>query len=358
MSSGLSDSGLSDLYSSPQVCDATGDAINTEAGYIKIKNKNYIVSFVRTVLGDIAPEQLGLTYSHEHVVIEESFPTIANKDFILNDTDKISAELDEFYANGGRTLVDTMPADCGRNVLKLAEVSLRSNVHIIVPTGIHLEIYYPPNHWRYHLSENEITDLFIKDVEEGIDKYDYGCPVVKRTSHKAGLIKLATGDAPITPHQEKIFHAVVNAHKHTGAPVLTHTNSGKHAIAQAELFYKLGADLQHVVLSHVDKFKDLAYHKELMQAGMYVEYDSHFRWKAGEENFTYKLLRQLLPDYSQRIVLGMDMARNTYWNSYGGKPGLSFLLTTFKSDLDKMGLLKYYDQMFYHNPQQLFSFRK
>lgn len=316
------------------------------------------MSFVRTVLGDILPHEMGLTYSHEHVVIEESFPTIANKDFILNDIVKISEELKEFFANGGRTLVDTMPANCGRNVLKLAEVSKRSHVNIIAPTGIHLEKYYPPNHWRYYLSEDELTELFIKDVEEGIDEYDYGCPIVKRTQHKAGLIKLATGDELITPHQEKIFHAVVNTHKHTGVPILTHTNSGKHAISQVNLFYKLGANLQHVVLSHVDKFQDVNMHKELMQTGVYVEYDSHFRWKPGEENFTYKLLQQLLPDYANRIVLGMDMARNSYWKSYGGKPGLTFLLTTFKNDLEKMGLIDYYNQLFFKNPQQLYSFHR
>ena len=84
------------------------------------------MSFVRTVLGDIHQDQMGLTYSHEHVVIDESFPTIANKDFILNDLTRITEELNEFYAKGGRTLVDTMPADCGRNVLKLAEVSRQS----------------------------------------------------------------------------------------------------------------------------------------------------------------------------------------------------------------------------------------
>src|SRR5215471_3931785 len=168
--------------------------------------------FVRTVLGDIAPHEMGLTYSHEHVVIEESFPTIANADFVLNNTELISAELKEFYELGGRTLVDTMPANCGRNAVKLATVSRNSNVNIIAPTGIHLEKYYPPNHWRYHLSADELTTLFVKDIEEGIDEYDYGCPVMKRTSHKAGLIKLATGDENITPHQQKIFEAVVHAH--------------------------------------------------------------------------------------------------------------------------------------------------
>jgi phosphotriesterase-related protein len=316
------------------------------------------MAFVRTVTGDITPQQMGLTYSHEHVVIEESFATIANQEFILNDTVKITEELKTFYNNGGKTLVDTMPANCGRNVIKLAEVSKQSNVHIIAPTGIHLEKYYPANHWRYHLSEDELTGLFIKDIEEGIDENDYGCPIVKRTSHKAGLIKLATGDEPITAHQQKIFHAVVNAHRQTGVPILTHTSSGKNAIEQAELFIKLGANINHVVLSHVDKRKDIGWHKTLMQTGVYVEYDSHFRWKDGEENFTYTLLEALLPDYSNRIVAGMDMARNTYWKSYGGKPGLSFLLTTFKEDLKKMGLMKYYEQLFFTNPQQLYSFNK
>ena len=316
------------------------------------------MSFVRTVLQDIQPHEMGLTYSHEHIVIEESFPTTANPDFILNNTELISAELREFYQQGGRTVVDTMPANCGRNVIKLATVSQNSNVNIIAPTGIHLEIYYPPNHWRYHLSADELTSLFVKDITEGIDEHDYGCPIIKRTSHKAGLIKLATGDEKITTHQQKIFEAVVHAHLETGAPMLTHTNSGKHAIAQAELFLKLGADLNHIVLSHVDKNKDLGYHKELMHTGVYVEYDSHFRWKKGEENWTYTLLENLLPQYSNRIVVGMDMARNTYWKSYGGKPGLNFLLTTFKDNLAKMGLTKYFDQMFYQNPQQLFSFDK
>ena len=315
------------------------------------------MSFVRTVLGDIQPHEMGVTYSHEHIVIEESFPTTANPDFILNNTDLISAELKEFYQLGGSTLVDTMPANCGRNVMKLAAVSRNSNVNIIAPTGIHLEIYYPPNHWRYHLSADELTSLFVKDIAEGIDEYDYGCPIIKRTSHKAGLIKLATGDEKITAHQQKIFEAVVHAHLEAGAPILTHTNSGKHAIAQAELFSKLGANLNHIVLSHVDKNKDLGYHKELMNTGVYVEYDSHFRWK-GEENWTYTLLENLLPQYSNRIVIGMDMARNTYWKSYGGKPGLNFLLTTFKDELNKRGLMKYFDEMFYQNPQQLFSFAR
>lgn len=314
------------------------------------------MSFVRTVLGDITPAEMGLTYSHEHIIIEEGFVTMGNKDFILNDVEKVSEELKSFRAAGGQTVVDTMPAACGRNVLKLAAVSKNTGVNIIVPTGIHLEKYYRPNHWRYFVTEEELTGLFVKDIEEGIDEYDYSCPIVKRTVHKAGLIKLATGKEKFTAHQQKIFHAVVNTHKQTGVPILTHTTEGEQAIEQAELFLKLGADIKHIVLSHVDRNKDLGYHKALMQTGVYVEYDSHFRWKNEDDNWTYTLLEKLLPDYSGQITVGMDMARNTYWKSYGGSPGLNYLLTDFKEQMNKRGLSVYLEKIFFTNPQKLFCF--
>ena len=313
--------------------------------------------FVRTVLGDIQPEEMGLTYSHEHIVIEEGFTTLNNPEFILNDTKLISLELNEFHQLGGRTMVDTMPAACGRNVLKLAEVSGNTGVNIIVPTGLHSEIYYPPNHWRYHLSVDELTGLFIKDITDGIDEYDYNCPIVKRTKYKAGIIKLATGDEKITNHQHKIFEAVVNAHLETGAPILTHTNGGKLAMAQVELFSKLGANLNHLVISHVDKHRDLTFHKDLLQTGVYVEYDSHFRLKMKDDNWTYSLLENMLPLFPDQIVIGMDMAKNIYWKSYGGKPGLIYLLNGFMEEIKLWGGEKFIDKLFITNPAELYSFK-
>lgn len=309
------------------------------------------------MLGDIDPGDMGLTYSHEHIIIEESYPTQGNPLFLLNDVDKVSEELWRFYHAGGRTMVDTMPADCGRNVRKLAEVSRRTGVQIIAPTGIHLEMYYPPGHWRYAYSEDQLTRLFIGDVTEGIDAHDYNGPFVERTPHKAGMIKLATGDEPITPHQEKIFRAVVNTHRETGVPILTHTNFGRHALGQALLFEQLGADLRHVVLSHVDRYQDIGYHRELLQSGIRVEYDSAFRWKE-KENWTYKLLEALLPEFPHQITMGMDAAKNSYWRSYGGTPGLEFLLTVFRRDLEEMGMEAFYEDIFIKNPAALYAFSK
>lgn len=313
-------------------------------------------SFFRTILGDIPTSEMGITFSHEHIVIDECYATIAYPEFLLNDKEKIVKELKGLKALGCTTMVDTMPTNAGRNPSLSAQVSKETGINIIVPTGIHLEIYYPPSHWRYSLIEEQLTALFIQDIEIGIDQNDYNSPIVERSPHRAGLIKLATGDEPITLHQEKIFRAVVNTHLATGVPILTHTNSGKHAVAQAELFAKLGADLDHIVISHVDKHKDLGYHHALMQTGINVEYDSAFRWKADQENWTYSLLEKLLPSYPKQITAGMDAARSAYWRSYDGTPGLDYLLTTFVEELQKRGLGSYFDAIFRENPAKIFSF--
>jgi predicted metal-dependent phosphotriesterase family hydrolase len=307
----------------------------------------------RTVLGDIGADEMGVTYAHEHIIIEGGYAVEKNPDFLLNDVDKVAAELRDFRAAGGRTLVDTMPANCGRNILKLAEVARRANVHIIAPTGIHQEQYYPPNHWRYHYSEDQLANLFVADIELGIDRHDYGGPIVERVAHRAGIIKLATGDERISAHQEKIFRAVCAAHSRTRAPILTHTNAGALALEQVSLFVKLGVAPRRVVISHVDRRADYHYHRDVLQTGVFLEYDSAFRWKG--ENHTYRLLERLLPEFPQQITMGMDAARNTYWRSYGGRPGLDFLLTKFRKDLEDMGLGVFFDAIFIANPAALYA---
>ena len=80
------------------------------------------MAFARTVLGDIATDELGIVYAHEHLVIHGGRPVQLFPDFELADVDKAVAELAPAQALGLRTVVDAMPADCGRDVLLLAEI--------------------------------------------------------------------------------------------------------------------------------------------------------------------------------------------------------------------------------------------
>ena len=103
------------------------------------------MSFIRTVLGDIAPEELGVCYAHEHLIIDPSYATEQNPDFLLDSVEKGVAELKELKALGVGACVDSMPSGCGANFEKLKEISRQTGVHIIAPTGVHLAKYHAPD---------------------------------------------------------------------------------------------------------------------------------------------------------------------------------------------------------------------
>jgi predicted metal-dependent phosphotriesterase family hydrolase len=317
------------------------------------------MSFVRSVLGDIHAQSLGVCYAHEHVIIDQSFTTHANPAFLLDDVELGARELREFHAAGGRAMIDSMPCDCGRNVLKLAELSRRTGVHLVCPTGLHLAKYYDPGHWGNHYSEEELASIFIADIEEGIDERDYNGPLVRRTPHRAGLIKIAS-DRAFTAREEKIFAAAAAAHRATGCPILTHTEQGELALEQVLRLQQSGVDLKHVCLSHTDRKPDLAYHREVLRYGVCVEFDSAFRWEPSTEgNPTLDLLVALLPEFPTQIMLGMDAARRSYWRSYGGTPGLTYLLTDFSAELRRAGVsADALHRVFVSNPAATFAFAR
>jgi 5-phospho-D-xylono-1,4-lactonase len=293
---------------------------------------------MRTVLGDLSISAMGICYSHEHIIIDRSLATHRNPDFLLNDVDRAVVELSQVFAAGGRTMVDSMPCGCGRNASKLAEVSRRSAIHILCPTGLHHKKYYPPGHWAERFMANEIADIFVNEIEHGIDANDTNGPHVERTQHRAGLIKVASGLNGINDYERKVFEAAAIAQISTGVAILTHAEQGTAGLDQAALLSKNGVHPNRIVISHTDRKPEVVYHRELLSTGVFLEYDSAFRWKSDDKNPTRELLETLCYDgYSHQLLVGMDAARQSYWRSYGGSPGLTFILDHFFPDMVRRG---------------------
>jgi 5-phospho-D-xylono-1,4-lactonase len=252
-----------------------------------------------------------------------------------------------------------MPCGGGRNPAKLAEISRRTGVNIVCPTGLHLQKYYPPGHWGEHLRTEEIAELFISEIEEGVDARDYNGPAVSRTQHRAGVIKIATSGEHATAHERKVIEAAVIAHRETGAPILTHTEQGMGALDQVQRFRDLGGSLPSVVISHTDRKPDPVYHKEILSSGVMLEYDSAFRWPSSEGNPTLALVLSMFTEgFGEQILLGMDAARQKYWRSYGGTPGLRFLLKEFVPRLRNGGLTQEdIETIFVRNPARCYAFQ-
>ena len=126
-----------------------------------------MMPFIRTILCDTRPEELGVCYAHEHIIIDPSFATENEPDFLLDDVERAVEELREVHALGVRAMIDTMPGGAGRNAAKLARVSQRSGVHIVCPTGMHLAKYYRGRDPLLTLDLDALTRWFIDEIVEG-----------------------------------------------------------------------------------------------------------------------------------------------------------------------------------------------
>ena len=269
---------------------------------------------------------------------------------MLEDLEKIERELTDLRRFGVGTMIDAMPLDAGRSVADLKTVSSRTGMHIVAATGLHLRIYYPRDHWCDTVDEDELTNRFIAEIEVGAE--DFGVCVDGRT----GVIKVASGLDRLSDLERRNFRAAGRAHVATGCPILTHTEQGTAALEQIQILDECGADLSRVVLSHLDRNGDLAYQREVLRTGVRLEYDSAFRWR-GDANQTLDLLVALAPEFPDSFVVGMDAARFGYWRSFGGKPGLDFLVAQFAPRLLEAGLSQsLVDNIFIHNPANAYSF--
>ena len=315
------------------------------------------MTFVRTVLGDIDPSELGVTYAHEHVVIDGGRPVLMEPDFDLADVDAMAIEVTEAAGLGLHAIVDAMPCDAGRNAGKLAELSRRTGVHIVAPTGLHHERFYGPAHWSHKVRVDDLAELFALEVTDGIDELDYSGPIVRRTPYRAGVLKVAGSLNGPSERDRKVFQAAALAHARTGVPILTHCEAGTGGVEQVELFAELGVDPSHVTLSHVDKVVDRGYHSAMLSAGANVEYDQSYRW-TDEPNSTARLIGWMVEDgFADRIVLGMDAARRGYLRVYGGSPGLTWLLDGFTAELEAVGIdAAMRRRLFVDNPARAFAF--
>jgi 5-phospho-D-xylono-1,4-lactonase len=313
---------------------------------------------VRTILGDIDPSTLGITYSHEHLIIDS--PLVADRwpHILLDDVDSAVLEVAECVSAGVGAMVDALPCAAGRDVAKLARISTATGIHVIATTGLHTARYYPGHKWTRAESADVLAELFRAEIDEGIDSYDYSGPVVRRTSNRAGIIKVATlGDHP-DDSERRSFEAAVQAHRATGAPIITHCEDGKGGVAQVELLVDLGARVENIVLSHTDKQPDLGYHRELLSAGVSLEYDQALRRPPGEPGGTAWLLAQMLAEgFEDRLMLGTDGARRSLWRALGGSPGLAWLATGFVDVLEAVGIdQKIRRRLFVDNPARVLSF--
>jgi phosphotriesterase-related protein len=317
------------------------------------------VGQIQTILGPVAPEDLGVTYSHEHLIVRGGVGLVREPGFVLDSVEKMVAELADFTAAGGRAVVDMIPLDAGRQPVDLVEISRRAGVHVIAATGFHSALYYEGEHWIDGYSGEQLADLLISELTEGMDRRSYNGPIVERLAARPGVIKLATEYHHATATQRKLIEACGAAHAATGFPISTHTEQGTFGDEQVRLLGEAGVPPSAILVGHLDRLPDPGYHREVASTGAYLIYDGPSRAKYGPDSRTIALIRELIDaGYGKQLLLGSDMARKSYLRAYGGGPGLDYILTRFLPRLRREDVPQgAIDDIMIYNPARAFGRR-
>jgi predicted metal-dependent phosphotriesterase family hydrolase len=235
----------------------------------------------QTVLGPIAASDLGMTMMHEHVVPRSQVPTPPGKPAYAPRVtlDDVIHELSHAAKTYGlRSAVDCTPRRSPAELEEVARVARDSGINVVVATGCMKEQYYHSargtvsNFWAYQLSANQIADVLIREIEQGING----------TSVRARIIKVGTSKDRITGHEERVLRGAARAHRATGAPITTHATLGTMGPQQAEIFLEEDVDPARVVVGHSDLNSVTAYHEGILRRGFNVGFDT-----IGKERFDY-----------------------------------------------------------------------
>ncbi|MBD3689685.1 phosphotriesterase-related protein [Nanchangia anserum] len=289
---------------------------------------------VRTINGDVEASELGVVNAHDHLIRTGAGEVFIDPDHLLDDIDKAVEEGTYFaeaslkWSDKGGTIVDMCPANSGRDMDKLREVVSRiPNLKVIATTGFHREKVYleTRSHWVSRYSVDQITDLLIADIEEGIDRHDYSGPIVERTDAKAGCIKIATSYGMITDFEHKCMRAAAQASIATGAPINTHTTFGTCGLEQAQELIAMGVPADQIAIGHIQRNADVWYLKQILDTGAYLEIDGTNRIKYQPDSNRIMELRELGEmGYGKRILLGTDSGKASYQKAYGSVTGVDF----------------------------------
>jgi phosphotriesterase-related protein len=312
---------------------------------------------IRTVLGDIAPEELGVTAAHEHLWCDQrlgrdpDFPSHGEK-MILRDPDLVVAEAGHFREAGGRAIIEVTVNGWGRDVRVLADISRRTGLHVVATAGYYVEACHPD-----FVRDSDCDDLakvLIGEIRGGAEGSAIRC----------GLLKASVSYARIAGQEEKCTRAVAWAHRETGAAITTHTSAssrfhiegGNAGTMFLDLFEEEGVDISRVIIGHCDENADIRQLVSLLARGAYVQFDvigkEHWLLDATRADLIAALIDA---GHGERLLLSSDRNRISELKISGG-PGYDHVLTKFVPLLKERGVgAADLERLLVTNPATIFS---
>jgi predicted metal-dependent phosphotriesterase family hydrolase len=297
---------------------------------------------IMTVLGPIAPDELGPTDAHEHLFLQ----TPALPDDTLDNFDRAVAELNEGRASGLRAVVELTPIGLGGRPDLLRDASQATGVTIIAATGFHRDAHYAVGHWVLDAPVETLTERVVAELRDGM-----------QAGIRAGVIKAGASHEGMSAAEERRLRAVAAAAVKTGAPVFVHTEAGTFGPEIIDLLLGDGMAADRITLAHLDRNPQIALHVEMCARGVNLVYDTIGRAKYGPDTARIDLIADMVDaGFGDRLMLGLDLGRRSYFRSYGGGPGMRHLMASFVPALRERIGDAAVDAMLVANPARILAY--
>ncbi|MFD0441338.1 phosphotriesterase family protein [Streptomyces chartreusis] len=299
-----------------------------------------MVSTVRTVLGDVRSEELGVCDAHDHLFL--SSPQLPGQE--LNDASAARAELDAFRAAGGSAVVQWTPYGMGRRAADLPPLSRAAGVHLVCATGMHQAAHYAPE--LLDEVRGKLADVFVSELTVGIGT----------SGVRAGLVKVAGGFHALDAHARWTMTAAAEAHHATDAPIAVHLEAGTGALDVLDLLCaELGVPPHRVILGHLNRSPDLLVHREAAASGCWLAFDGPSRaHHATDWRMPDAVLALAEAGYGHRLLLGGDTVVAGA-RSVDGGPGMPYLLRRVRPRLTPALGEELVERVLVDNPGQAFA---
>lgn len=199
---------------------------------------------VMTVNGAIFSSDMGVTLSHEHVMVDW-IGADSTGYHRWNRDEVIERALPYFLEASGRgidTIVEATPAYLGRDPFILTEISRLSGVQILTNTGFYgaVDNRFIPGYVNDE-SADEIAARWIDEFENGINGSDI----------RPGFIKISVAEEqPLNSLHKKLVEAAAITHGQTGLTILSHTIGDLPAMEQIEVLKEKNISPEAWVWTH------------------------------------------------------------------------------------------------------------
>jgi len=287
---------------------------------------------VVTVRGPIEPGSLGVTLSHDHLIVD-AFSLFGEASgsyaWILDDTDVAIREVAAFRSAGGGAICEPTSEGIGRNPVALRQISEATGVHVVMGAGWYRERAYPP----YIAEEmpDQLAARLVRELTVGVGE----------TGVRAGFVgEIGTERRAISPAQERVFRAAARAHRQTGCPLMTHTTHfGELALEQLALLAEEGVDAHRVIVSHLGDREGIRTLLPIAQRGAWINVDN-LAFVSGYAPLALRadnVAALVAEGLVGQVMLSGDICLVDQLASHGG-PGYATVLADFVPLLRERGL--------------------